>query len=121
MNFALKLKELREKRSISQKQLAIDLNVSVGCVGMWESTTQIPKASVLLKIADYFNVSIDELLGRKRKDIIERPAYDLTDRQLVDLMKLYKVMTEIQKAHVLGYIISYLEHEGINVKTVLGY
>lgn len=130
MNFSLRLKELREKKQISQKQLAIDLGVGVGSVGMWESSDRTPPAKKLKVIADYFGVSIDYLLGidnepkptdENKKEIIERPAFDLSDKQLVDLMKLYKVMTEIQKAHVLGYIIAYLEREGVNVKTVLGY
>lgn len=130
MNFSLRLKELREKKQISQKQLAIDLGVGVGSVGMWESSDRTPPAKKLKVIADYFGVSIDYLLGidnepmptdENKKEIIERPSFDLSDKQLVDLMKLYKVMTEIQKAHVLGYIIAYLEREGVNVKTVLGY
>ena len=130
MNFSLRLKELREKKQISQKQLAIDLGVGVGSVGMWESSDRTPPAKKLKVIADYFGVSIDYLLGidnepkptdENKKDIIERPSFDLSDKQFVDLMKLYKVMTEIQKAHVLGYIIAYLEREGVNVKTVLGY
>ena len=64
MNFALKLKELRESKNLTQSELAYKLGVSNGCVGMWESTEQTPKSSMLIKIADYFNVTIDELLGR---------------------------------------------------------
>lgn len=63
VNFALRLKELREKKHLSQKQLAVELGVAVGSVGMWESAERIPPAKRLRVIAEYFNVSVDYLLG----------------------------------------------------------
>lgn len=62
MSFALKLKELREEKKLSQAQLAKELNVTAGSVGMWESTQRTPPAKRLQLIANYFGVSIDELL-----------------------------------------------------------
>ncbi len=64
MNFSLRLKDLREQKGLSQAQLAKALNVSNGCVGMWESTKQIPPASRLDEISKFFGVSVDYLLGR---------------------------------------------------------
>ncbi len=63
MTFSLKLKELRESRNLSQAQLAKDLGVGVGSVGMWESTERIPPSKKLVKIAKYFNCTTDYLLG----------------------------------------------------------
>ena len=62
MSFALKLKELREEKGLSQAQLARELNLGIGSVGMWESTQRTPPAKRLQLIANYFGVSIDELL-----------------------------------------------------------
>ena len=45
MNFSLRLKELREQKGKSQAQLANEIGVSLGCVGMWESTQQVPPAN----------------------------------------------------------------------------
>lgn len=72
MDFSLRLKELREKRKISQKQLAMNLGVGVGTVGMWESSNRTPPAKKLKLIADYFDVTIDYLLGY---DIISDEEY----------------------------------------------
>ncbi len=122
MNFSLKLKELRESKGLSQAKLAHDLNVSVGCVGMWESTKQIPPATRLIEIADFFEVSVDELLGREtEKSLRAYDQHELTDRQQVDLLKMYKLLTEIQKAQVFGYVLALLEEAGVNVKSVLGH
>lgn len=62
MSFALKLKELREEKGLSQAQLARELNVGIGSVGMWESTQRTPPAKKLQYIANYFGVTVDELL-----------------------------------------------------------
>lgn len=121
MNFSIRLKALRENKGLSQAQLAHELNVGVGSVGMWESTQRTPPAKKLQTIANYFDVSVDYLLGREEKSLIERPPYEVTDKPLIDLMKLFEIMTEIQKAQVLGFAIGLLEQSGINVKSVLGY
>lgn len=73
MKFSITLKELREQKNISQAKLANDLGVSVGCVGMWESTKQIPPANKLDQIANYFNVTVDYLLGRNTPATIDLP------------------------------------------------
>lgn len=65
--FSLQLKEIRQKKGLSQKELAHILNVSTGTVGNWETGTREPDFSMTIKIADYFNVSLDTLLGRERR------------------------------------------------------
>ena len=65
MDFSLRLKEIRERCGLSQAALAKELGVGVGSVGMWASTDRIPPAKKLVKIANYFNVTTDYLLGRE--------------------------------------------------------
>ncbi len=65
MKFSLRVKELRESKGLSQAKLAKALNVGTGSVGMWESTDQIPPIRKLIRIAEYFDVSIDYLIGRE--------------------------------------------------------
>ena len=74
MSFALKLKELRETKGYTQKDLAKRINVSVSSVGMWESTSQIPTAKKLIEIAALFNVSVDTLLDASTITPEERAA-----------------------------------------------
>lgn len=63
----LRLKELRKEKKISQQQLADVLKVTQATISGWEAEKfEIDNAS-LNKIADYFNVSIDYLLGRSEK------------------------------------------------------
>lgn len=66
--FSLRLKELRQSRNLSQKELAEILKVSTGTVGNWEVGLREPDFQTLTKIADMFNVSCDYLLDRFSND-----------------------------------------------------
>lgn len=61
--FQISLKQLREDRGLSQSQLAKELGVSQSTVGNWESGAREPNFSTTQQIADFFNVSVDYLLG----------------------------------------------------------
>ena len=74
MKFSLKLKELREKKGVSQRDVAEVLKISKGSIGMWESTDRIPNAKQLNLLADFFGISVDELLGRDELTQEERAA-----------------------------------------------
>ena len=58
------LRELREKAGLSQKELAEIFDVDRSTVNKWEAGTSFPNVSLLRRIADYFHVTTDYLLGR---------------------------------------------------------
>ena len=60
--FAEKIKSLRQNKGLTQSQLAKELNISSGAIAMWETDKRIPDAHMLVKIADYFGVSVDCLI-----------------------------------------------------------
>ena len=59
-----RLKELRKERKISQLKLALDLNMNQNSISRYENMEREADYETLIKFADYFNVSIDYLLGR---------------------------------------------------------
>lgn len=61
--FAERLKELRLEKGVGQNKLARDLNLSNASISYWENCKQEPTASAIYKIAEYFDVSADYLLG----------------------------------------------------------
>lgn len=65
MTFSENLKSLRRAKGIGQAQLADILNTSLKSVSHWETGYTEPSISQLISIADYFDVSLDELLGRE--------------------------------------------------------
>ena len=62
--FGERLKELRIEKNVSQATLAKALEVSSGIVCLWEIDKSEPTAPNVRKVADYFDVSADYLLGR---------------------------------------------------------
>lgn len=62
MNF--RLKQLRKERKISQLQLAFDFNMNQNTISRYENLERQADYDTLIRFADYFDVSIDYLLGR---------------------------------------------------------
>jgi transcriptional regulator with XRE-family HTH domain len=62
--FSLRLKALRESKEISQQVLAGFLHYSQQSIAKWESGESMPPVEVVTRIAEYFKVSVDYLLGR---------------------------------------------------------
>ena len=62
--FKERLKELRREKNISQKQLADFLNMSKMAISHWESGHSEPSISQLILLSEYFDVSVDYLIGK---------------------------------------------------------
>ena len=60
----MRLKELRKSRKISQIKLAMDLNLNQNSISRYETGEREADYATLIALADYFDVSIDYLLGR---------------------------------------------------------
>ena len=64
MNFSENLKNLRKINKIDQNTLAKTLSVSAKTVSHWETGYTEPSISQLILLANYFDVSVEELIGR---------------------------------------------------------
>lgn len=62
--FLIRLKEIRRQRNITQLKLALDLNISQNTISRYETREREADYDTLIRIADYFGVSIDYLLER---------------------------------------------------------
>lgn len=73
------LKMLREERGICQKELALYLNVTIGTVSNYENGIHSPDLDTLCRLADFYGVSTDYLLGRTRyraaPPTLDQPIY----------------------------------------------
>lgn len=71
-----RLFELREEKGLNQSDVADAVGISYISVGNYENAARIPKADVVVKLADFFDVSSDYLLGRTN---IRKPEAPLTE------------------------------------------
>lgn len=63
--FSKNLKTLRAKQGLSQKELANQLHVERSTVAGWETKDRMPDVFLLIRIADIFDTTLDELVGRR--------------------------------------------------------
>ncbi len=68
----MRLRELRRARNISQLKLSMDLQLNQNAISRYETGLREADYATLIKIADYFNVSLDYLLERTDNPEINR-------------------------------------------------
>ena len=68
MMLAENIRAFRKERSLTQEQLSEALGVTAGAVYKWEAKLSIPELELIIQMADFFDTSVDVLLGYEVKD-----------------------------------------------------
>lgn len=104
MEISKKIKELREEKQISQYQLALALQLPRYILSNIEQGRTEPNLDYLVKLADYFGVTTDELLGRENfatgNVIITGEQLSADEKQLLEL---YRALPIRDKAELVGF------------------
>ena len=115
--FSDRLKALREDSDVLSKDFAKAMNVEPATVSNWEKGNRFPKEDMLIKIADYFNCSLDYLLGRTDNPdaIVYSGTYNNQSVEFeVDKSYPHKLTPED-----VANLIKQLEDVGFNVETLI--
>lgn len=93
MDIGRTIKELRQKRGITQEEFSEALRVSVQTVSRWENGVNAPDLSMLPQLAVYFRVTTDYLLGLERNDTMAKliktvETFELRTKQEAEEMVL---------------------------------
>lgn len=88
------IKRLRMQRGLNQVEFAKRMNVTKQCVSNWENDNVLPSIEMLIRIADFFFVTTDYLLGREIKSVIDTDG--LTEEQVTHLQLL---ITDLKKVN----------------------
>lgn len=70
MNTMLRLKELREEKGLSMRQLSTELGTPYNSYRSYESGDLEPDIETLIKMADFFDCTVDRLIGRENKPML---------------------------------------------------
>lgn len=87
------IKRLRLARGLNQVEFAKAMGVSKQCISNWENDNVMPSIEMLVKIADFFNVSTDYVLGRNEKTYID--VSGLTDEQISHISLIVSDMSKL--------------------------
>ena len=103
--FKDRLTKLRKEKQLYQKELAEVVGVSDGAIGMYETGKRTPDKDILAKLATYFDVSIDYLLGQSKErfpadkfkeTILNDPELRNFLRELPRRQELQKLIKQVQ-------------------------
>ena len=81
-----RLRELRQGRGLNQEELGRRVGASKQSVSNWENGNIMPSVDILVRLADFFGVSTDYLLGREHQRTLDTTG--LTEQQLTHLQML---------------------------------
>ena len=109
--FQIRLKMLRESLGISQHALACELGTSQGAIGNWESGIRQPNLDMLSKLASYFNVSTDFLLGREDEDTKKEIAALSDDDLNLEIIKLLSELSPEKQEIAVKILQTLKDHE----------
>lgn len=110
------LKEMRKEKGITQAQLAETLNVSARTVSRWETGSNMPDISILVDIADYYDISIPEIINGERKSEImneeeRKIAKTMSDYATTEKEKIFKEMKIQSIMGVCALVLYWILHE----------
>lgn len=71
-----KIRELRKEKKLTMKQLGAIFSLSESTISLYENGKHYPDMETMQKFADFFNVSVDYLLGREDAQIKKAPVSD---------------------------------------------
>ena len=74
------LKELRKEKQLTQEQLAEKFNVSSRSVSRWETGTNLPDLSILVELADFYDVDIREIIDGERKNEMNKETKETLNK-----------------------------------------
>ena len=95
MNIGTMILTLRKQKNITQEALAAELGITAAAVSKWEKGYTLPDILMLCALADFFEVSTDELLGRntvQNRAIVVAKNEEL-GQKIADLVRKYKIQT----------------------------
>ena len=83
----MNLKRIRQQNNLTQKEVAEKINTNRVNYNRYELEKGEPDIKTLIKLADLYHVSIDELVGREQKNIIDKGLLSQTELDIIEIMK----------------------------------
>ena len=102
LSFGQKLLLLRREKKISQRKLAHELGINFVSILQYEKDEYVPKSEILVKLAQYFNVSLDYLL-------LDKDVPDIKDKELLALAEAADNLSDNDRDFIKNTIQNYLQ------------
>ena len=97
------LKQLRKEKELTQESLAEQLRVSSRTISRWETGSNLPDIGLLIEIAEFYQISIPEIINGERKSEIMNPE---TKETAVKMAEYSKNETKCKRRQIIGLLLS---------------
>lgn len=116
----MKLKELRQKAKLSQKEMAKILNLTQSGYSAYETERVEPSLNTIIKFADYFHTTIDYVLDHEVPYLLDLSKFSQSQREIIDkIQNLSETNCNRVNDFIAGLLIA--EHERQEtIKKILG-
>lgn len=104
-----RIRYLRENRNITQRELANILNIANSTMSQYESDIRVPSDDIKIKIADYFHVTVDYLLGCP-SNTAQNQTEDFPDEKVKTLAWEANDLSDVQLDLIRSMIKEFKEH-----------
>lgn len=99
----LKIKEMRKDKGIFQKELATALKTNIVNISNWETGRNEPSCKDLISLANYFQCSVDYLLGRENElGLVEVKGAQLTKAENI-MLKTFNILNVAGQLKAVAY------------------
>ena len=140
-NYGEALKDMRENKGYSQNALAKMTGIAQPKICYYEKGHHAPPIDFCIQLAQFYGCTLDELVGLYDNDTgkyeqnnsnpTKIPSHAITfakdfgdmftDKNYIEMSKLYKAITPELRALTLGYIIGILQRNNIDTTKIIGY
>ena len=93
--FSTRLRELRLNKGLKQDQVAERIGVSKSCISTYENDTRQPSFEILVRLANFYRVSTDYLLGQTNYCTIDLSGFE--KQQVEEIRSVVEIMVRIMK------------------------
>lgn len=100
-----RLKQLRERKNMTQVRLGIELGVSQETISGYEIGKAVPPADMLVKLADTLDASVDYILGRTDDKQLKKLSKSDLNNQELELISIFQSLPESKRERAVGFLL----------------
>ena len=108
------LRKIREKRNINQLKVATDLDITQESISKYETNRAMPSSNVLIKLADYFNCSVDYLLDRTENPKMNTENVSSQSEEIENLIFRFNKLSIENKNKLDGFLSALEQNNNLN-------
>ena len=116
----MNLKKLRKRIGANQKEIATKIGITDKTYANYENGNTEPNIQTIIKLADYFHITTDELLGRNQKNVIDKGLLNDIELDIIDKLQTLDRDNQLRLQAYTYSLWQNQQNEQITIKKIRG-